>query len=176
MQSQCLVTLHSFSMCSPMRWALAYKYLRMSSTHAELQSLLNAWLGRAFAFSLGTWPSKPTDSEMLSIKAKSLLLHTPTSVIELAVASSSAATTAMPSSTPNFMMAKTSSSRNRRVKNCNCPPQSAFVETDHKMARRPASSCLPWSPSVGLGCPRYRCCCRCSCLTCTPVDSHDVFC
>ena len=68
---------------------------------------------------------------------------------------------------------QTSSSRNRRLKNCNCPWQSACVETDHKMTRRLTSSCLSWSSSARLDWPHYRCCC---CLACQPVDSNDVFC
>ena len=38
----------------------------------EPQSPLNVWSGRSLVFSLGTWPSKPTDSETPSIKAESL--------------------------------------------------------------------------------------------------------
>ena len=41
-----------------------------------------------------------------------------------------------------------------------------------KMAKRLASSCLSWSPSSSLGCPRHRCCC----FACQPVNSTDVFC
>ena len=82
---------------------------------------------------------------MLSINAKSLSICCTmlTSVIKLTVASSPAATTTLPSSPKNFVL---------------------------------ASSCLPWSPSAKLGCPHFRCCCRCCCLAWPPVDSNDVFC
>ena len=71
---------------------------------AEPQSPVKAWLGRSVVFSLGTWSSKPTDREMLSIKAKSLSICCTvlTSVINLTVASTSAATVTMPSTTQNF--------------------------------------------------------------------------
>ena len=138
---------------------------------AEPRSPLNAWLGRSLVFQLGTWPSKPTDSEMPSISCCTTL----TSLIKLTAASSSAATTTMSFLIHPELRAghKTSSSRSRRVKNGNCPRQSAFVETDHELARRLASNHLSWSPSARLGCPRYRCCCR---LAWPPIDSNDVFC
>ena len=37
---------------------------------AQPQSPLTAWLGRSIVFSLGTWPSESTDSELLSTKAE----------------------------------------------------------------------------------------------------------
>ena len=72
-----------------------YKSSRMSSSHAQLSSnrLSTGGLG---VCSLGTWPSKSTDSEMLSIKSKNLSIccTTLTPMIKLTVASSSAATNA----------------------------------------------------------------------------------
>ena len=69
---------------------------------AKSQSPLNAWLGRSIVFSLGTWPPKSTDSELLSTTAKSLSIRCTmlTSVTKLAVASSSAVS----SSTRNFVL------------------------------------------------------------------------
>ena len=60
---------------------------------AEPQSPLNAWLERSIVHSLGTWPSKSTDGEMLSFTAKSLSICCTMrmSVIRLTVPSASAA-------------------------------------------------------------------------------------
>ena len=122
----------------------------LSCAHSPLKT----WLRRSMVISLGTWPSKPTNSELLSIKAESLSIHC-TMLTSVTAASS---TTTMSSSTS--WCSQTSTPRNRRVQNCDCPWQSAWVETDQEMARRLALSCLSWST-----CPRYRCCCCCLALS-----------
>ena len=123
---------------------------------AEPQSPLNAWFGRSSVFSLGTWPLKSTDSELLSIKHERTvhLLH------HAHVSDQADRRSILRRHHNNVIIyqehcagPQTKSSRNRCVKYCNCPRQSACVKTGHKKARRLASSCLSWSPSARLGLP-----------------------
>ena len=100
---------------------------------AELQPPLNPWLSRSVVCSLGTWPSKSANSEMLSIWAQSLSIYADVSDqadrhIILCRHHSNAI------NPKTSCWPQTSSSRNRHVKNCNRPQQPAFVKTHHKMA------------------------------------------
>ena len=125
------LTLHSFGGCSipclehgdanvqhdPGAQILACVFHACS---AEPQSHPNARIRRSTVLSLGTWPLKSTNSELLFLKAKGLpsCCTILTSAIKLATASVSVATTTS-SSTKNFVLAANRSSRNQRVDDWN---------------------------------------------------------
>ena len=115
----------------------------------EPQSRLNAWvreIGCLLTWHLPIKISAQRDAVHQGEKSFNLLHHADISdpADQLTVASSSAATTTMPWSTRTSCWPQTSSSRNRREKNCNCPRQSAFVEL------RVASLGHPWRGLAAL--------------------------
>ena len=110
------------------------KFLRKSSSHAQLSPNRVSTRGHGDRLSAHMAPANKISGQRDAVhqgeKSFNLLHHADISdpAVQLTVASSSAATTTMPLVySETSCWPQTSSSRNRREKNCNCPRQSAFV-------------------------------------------------
>ena len=116
---------------------------------------------------LWTWQSKSTNSELLSINAKSFpsCCTMLTSAIQLTAASLSVASITVSSSAKNFVLTTNQFFKKPTYEGLKLAVTIRWCGNGQQDGETSGfESSLSWSPSERFGCARYRCCRYCCCL------------